>query len=72
MRQKLRNVQRDARVALSYESPERDDVGLSYNIVIYGRARLTKGGAPELVRRLAPRYLHTGAQFPRGDDPRGG
>jgi PPOX class probable F420-dependent enzyme len=69
MRQKLRNVQRDPRVTLSYESPDRDEVGLSYNIVIYGTARLTQGGAPALVRRLAPRFLYPGVQFPRGDNP---
>jgi PPOX class probable F420-dependent enzyme len=69
MRQKLRNVLRDPRVSLSYESPERDEGGLAYNIVVYGTARLTKGGAPALVRRLAPRYLHPGVKFPRGDNP---
>jgi PPOX class probable F420-dependent enzyme len=65
MRQKLRNVRRDGRVTLSYESPDHDEVGMSYNIVIYGAARLTQGGGPELLRRIAPRYLHGGAEFPR-------
>lgn len=69
MRQKLRNVLRDPRVTLSYESPESDEIGLTYNIVVYGTARLTKGGAPELVSRLAPRYLQPGVKFPRGDNP---
>jgi PPOX class probable F420-dependent enzyme len=69
MRQKLRNVRRDPRVTLSYESPEGDEVGLSHNIVVYGSARLTPGGAPEMVRRLAPRYLHPGTKFPRSDNP---
>lgn len=69
LRQKLRNVARDPRVTLSYESPGHDEVGLTHNIVIYGRGRLTAGGAPELVGRLAPRYLRPGVRFPRGDNP---
>jgi PPOX class probable F420-dependent enzyme len=72
LRQKLRNIRRDPRVAVSYESPERDELGLSYNIVVYGSARLTEGGAPELVGRLAQRYLHAGVKFPRGDSPPAG
>jgi PPOX class probable F420-dependent enzyme len=69
LRQKLRNVMRDPRVTISYESPERDLQGLAYNVVVYGTARLTRGGAPQLVGRLAPRYLYPGVRFPRGDDP---
>ena len=44
---------------------------MAYNIVVYGTARLTQGGAPELVRRLAPRYLRPGVKFPRDDAPQG-
>jgi PPOX class probable F420-dependent enzyme len=69
-RQKLANVRRDPRVALSFESPERDDgQGLTHYLVVRGRARLTEGGGPELIRRIAPRYLEPGVKFPRGDDP---
>lgn len=69
-RQKLRNVRRDPRVSLSYESPERDDQqGLHYYLVVSGTARFTEGGGPALLRRIAPRYLEPGVKFPRGDNP---
>jgi len=72
-RQKLRNVSRDPRVALSYESGETDaEQGLRYYLVVEGRARVTEGGAPELLRTLAGRYLAPGTKFPRGDDPPAG
>jgi PPOX class probable F420-dependent enzyme len=71
-RQKLENVRRDPRVVLEYESRERDEIGMSYYLVVRGRARLTEGGAPELLRRIAPRHLVPGAPFPRGDDPPAG
>jgi PPOX class probable F420-dependent enzyme len=69
-RQKLANVERDPRVALSYQSTVRDDgQGLTYYLVVRGVARLTEGGGPELLRRIAPRYIAPGVKFPRGDDP---
>lgn len=69
-RQKLRNIERDARVSIAYESPEHDDQqGLNYYLVVEGLARVTAGGAPELLRAIAPRYLAPGVKFPRGDDP---
>lgn len=66
-RQKLRNVRRDPRVAISFESPERDRLGLNLYLVVIGRARVTEGGAPELVSMLAKRRLAPGTKFPRGD-----
>jgi PPOX class probable F420-dependent enzyme len=69
-RQKLTNVRRDARVALSYQSPQHDDGhGLAHYLVVRGTARITAGGGPEFLRRIAPRYLEPGVKFPRGDDP---
>jgi hypothetical protein len=69
-RQKLRNVKRDARVSIAYESSEHDDQqGLRYYLVVEGLARVRAGGAPELLRRIAPRYLAPGVKFPRGDNP---
>lgn len=67
-RRKLANVRRDPRVAISFESPQRDARGLSYYLVVLGSARLTAGGAPDLVRELATRRLAPGTKFPRGDD----
>ena len=54
---KLKNLRRDPRIALSVESTTRNDWGLLEYLVVYGRARVTEGGAPELLQRLAHTYL---------------
>ena len=48
--QKLRNVRRDPRVALSLEGTEVQPPGLTQYLVVHGRARIDEGGAP----RAAP------------------
>jgi PPOX class probable F420-dependent enzyme len=69
-RRKLRNVERDPRVVITFESPDGDDAtGLRYYLGVRGRARVTEGGAPELLRALATRYLGPGVKFPRGENP---
>jgi PPOX class probable F420-dependent enzyme len=69
-RRKLDNVRRDPRVAVSFESPQPDNhQGLHYYLAVKGTARVTEGGAPAFLRRIAPRYLEPGVKFPRGDDP---
>jgi PPOX class probable F420-dependent enzyme len=69
-RRKLENVRRDPRVAVSWQSPERDNLqGLKYYLAVKGHARITEGGAPAFLRRIAPRYLEPGVKFPRGDNP---
>ncbi|HTK05941.1 MAG TPA: PPOX class F420-dependent oxidoreductase [Ktedonobacteraceae bacterium] len=60
--QKLKNVQRDARVALSMETGGKTN-GLDNYLVINGRARITEGGAPELLNRLAQVYIAPGATY---------
>jgi PPOX class probable F420-dependent enzyme len=67
--QKVRNVRRDPRVALSIEGSGRNAVGLDEYLVVYGTARITEGGAPELLQRLAERYIGPGVKFPPMDDP---
>ena len=69
MRQKLRNVQRDRRVAMSVEPGGRNDIGLDHYLVIEGTGRVTEGGAPELLQRLAHTYLGPDVRFPPFDDP---
>jgi PPOX class probable F420-dependent enzyme len=54
--QKVRNIRRDRRVALSIEGTRLHGEALEY-LVVYGRARVTEGGATELLRRLAVQYL---------------
>ena len=44
---KVRNIERDSRVALSIETNEVNDMGLQHYLVVYGTARITEGGAPE-------------------------
>ncbi len=66
---KVRNVRRDPRVALSIEARTHNPIGLAEYLVIHGRARVTEGGAPELLQRLARTYLGPDAKFPPMDDP---
>lgn len=67
--QKLRNVARDPRVALSIEGTEIHPPGLKEYLVVHGRARLVEGGAAELLQRLAYVYLGADVRFPPMDDP---
>jgi PPOX class probable F420-dependent enzyme len=66
---KLRNIRRDPRVALSVEAGTRNEIGLGEYIVVHGRARITEGGAPELLQQLARTYLGPDVRFPAIDDP---
>jgi PPOX class probable F420-dependent enzyme len=67
--QKLRNVERDPRVALSLETPVVNPYGLREYLVVRGRARIEEGGAPELLQRLAHIYLGPDVRFPQIPDP---
>jgi PPOX class probable F420-dependent enzyme len=66
---KLENVRRDPQVALSLEGTEIQPPGLQQYLVLYGKARVTEGGAPQLLQRLAHAYLGPGVKFPPMDDP---
>jgi PPOX class probable F420-dependent enzyme len=66
---KLRNLRRDPRVALSVQSGQRNQWGLDEFLVIRGTARVTEGGAPELLQRLAHVYLGPDVVFPAMPDP---
>jgi PPOX class probable F420-dependent enzyme len=67
--QKIENMERDPRVALSIEGVESNELGLKHYLVVYGRARITEGGGPELLQRLAETYLGPGIEFPPMPDP---
>ena len=69
---KVRNIRRDPRVALSIEAGTRNEIGLDEYIVIHGSARITEGGAPELLQRLARVYLGPDVKFPPMDNPPAG
>jgi PPOX class probable F420-dependent enzyme len=66
---KVRNLRRDPRVVLSLESEERNAIGMQHNLIVHGTARVTEGGAPELLRRLAKVYVGPDAEFPLPHDP---
>jgi PPOX class probable F420-dependent enzyme len=67
--QKVRNVERDPRVSISLEGTEANPTGLHHYLVVHGRARITEGGAPELLQRLAETYIGPGVKFPAMPDP---
>jgi PPOX class probable F420-dependent enzyme len=69
---KMRNIERDGRVAVSLEVPGANGIGLMNWAVLHGTARLTEGGAPELLRELAPKFLGEGVRFPPMDEPPAG
>ena len=66
---KVRNIRRDPTVALSLEGAGTNEIGMQNYAVLYGRARITEGGAPELLRRLAQVYVGPGTDFPPMPDP---
>jgi PPOX class probable F420-dependent enzyme len=62
--QKVKNVRRDPRVVLSMLAPGKSPEGLQQYLVVYGKARITEGGAPVLLQRLAHIYLGPDVTFP--------
>jgi PPOX class probable F420-dependent enzyme len=66
---KVRNIRRDPRVALSIETSKRNSVGLNEYLVVHGHARITEGGAPELLQKLAHTYLGPDVTFPPMENP---
>jgi PPOX class probable F420-dependent enzyme len=66
---KLRNVRTDPRVTMSLEGSVVNAWGLKEYLIVHGTARLTDGGAPELLQRLAHVYLGPDVVFPNMPDP---
>jgi PPOX class probable F420-dependent enzyme len=67
--QKLKNVARDPRVSLSIEAPGRNAIGMQHYLVVHGHARVSEGGAPELLQRLAHTYIGPDVNFPPMPSP---
>jgi PPOX class probable F420-dependent enzyme len=67
--QKLENVRRDPRVAVSFEGSNIRPPGLLEYVVVHGRATIEEGGAPELLQELAHVYLGPDVRFPAMDNP---
>jgi PPOX class probable F420-dependent enzyme len=66
---KLRNVRRDPRVAVAIQSDQVNAWGLLEYVAVNGTARVTEGGAPELLQELARTYLGPDVVFPAMPDP---
>ena len=66
---KVRNIERDSRVAISLEATTKSSMGLTEYAVLYGEARIQKGGAPELLQELAEVYIGPGVKFPPMESP---
>ena len=66
---KLANIRRDPRVVLSFEAEGANPIGMRNYLVIHGVARITDGGAPELLHKLAQTYVGPGTVFPPMPDP---
>src|SRR3954471_17785467 len=67
--QKVKNVEREPRVAISIEGTGLSDAGLREYLVIRGTARIQEGGAAALRQRPARAYLGPGVKFPPMEDP---
>lgn len=68
---KVKNIRRDSRVVLSMETGGFDHRGFANYLVVYGTARVTEGGAVDLLGRLWGTYA-PGTDFPAMEDPPGG
>ena len=67
--QKVRNIQRDPRVALSMVTGGVNEHGLDNYLVVHGTARITEGDAPETLRKIAVAYMPPGVEFPLPPNP---
>src|SRR5580704_9377097 len=61
---KVANMRRDPRVVISIETGRRAPNGFAEYLVVHGRARITEGGAPELLQKLAYVYLGPDVKYP--------
>ena len=66
---KLRNLRRDSRIALTVPTTNVNEWGLLEYLVVYRTARVTEGGAPEVLQRLAYTYLGPDVVFPPMPNP---
>jgi PPOX class probable F420-dependent enzyme len=67
--QKVKNILRDPRVAISLQATTKSALGLTEYAVLYGEAHIQEGGAPELLQKLAAVHLGPGVKFPPMENP---
>ena len=68
--QKIRNIRRDPRVAVTVVSTDRSALQTPY-LSIKGTARVEEGGAPELLSEMATAIMGPGSNFPPPGSPPG-
>ena len=68
--QKTRNIRRDPRVAVTILAQQKPGVQTPY-LAITGTARITEGGAPALLKKLAKVMLGSDEHFPPPNAPEG-
>ena len=68
---KIRNLQRNGRVTVSFQANEHSGQGLHPYLVVRGRANVTEGGSLPVMDRLAEHYIGPGQQFPMRNVPAG-
>jgi len=61
---KVRNVERDPRVILSFTAPRDHNAFLNPYAVLHARATVTSNGAWDLLNRLTKVYMSPDAEFP--------
>ncbi len=66
---KIRNIRNNSTAALSVETERRNALSPTEYLVAYGTARITDGGAADLLQELAHTYLGPDVRFPPMDDP---
>jgi PPOX class probable F420-dependent enzyme len=66
---KVENLRRDPRAVISMESEIVEPSGLQRHLIAHCTARITEGGAAQLLQDLARVYLGPDVKFPRVEDP---
>lgn len=67
--QKVKNLQRDPRIVLSFQAHSKNAMGIAEYLIVYGQATVVEGGAPELLQEQAHSYIGPEAKFPPMDNP---
>lgn len=68
---KAHNIGRDPRIVVSFQANQHEGEGLHPYLVVQGKARISEGGALEVMDRLAEHYIGPGQQFPMREAPEG-
>ena len=57
-------MRRDSRVCMSMLGHQKNAMGLLEYLIVHGQARITEGGAADLLQRLARIYMAPDVVFP--------